>query len=927
MDSNRSQELEAIRSLQRDLRAKLESLDHRIKQLEGEEIAAALPVAEVPPIESKTPPAATLAPPPPEPIAQEAPKTVEEPAEKATETPPPLPIIPPVASTPEPKEKESFELHFGQVWLVRIGIVVLLTGLVFLGNFAWKEIAAKVGPAGKLAVLYSAGLALVGIGFLVKRKRSELAAYGKVLIGGGIATVYYTTYAAHFVAPLKVIGSPLLGGALLLALAGLIVWMADRLRSQAVAAITIILGFYTAAINPIAQFSLFSNLVLSVMAITLLLRRRWVSVSFVSMAGSYLAYAFWRFQSTGTFWTEPIPSSYVFWTALLFPACYWLVFTVAVFLGRTSAEKAQSVFLTINNGAFFGLAAPLVAGNFPDQLWIFTLVYGALLLLLSLTTAKREAKESPVAGAYLAQGLTLVFVGFLFKFSGYQLALILALQSATLMKLSRGRHGWIFQFFSHLSALVSGVYMLGVIFDDGGHATITAAGVAVVLLGVAWLFKKQRNLLTPISFQWRAALFTTLALLLAAAAIFHSSDGLVTFYGLTGLALFATVAIYFLRLPELLFGAQGIAALAIGVWFVHSGYSSRAPSLTALLASLALMHWWINQRVLPLGKFSRRIWEGLYATAAVAVLMSWLANTYDGPKLILALATTSLVTLLYAFLTKSWLLAFGSQAFSVMTIVELLTAFSNKTPWPTPILSLALFSLQAAVARHWKNRAPRAARTTVTHFARANHAISVLLLIVAVDNYVPERWKFLTFVVTAFILFGLAAAQKVLEPLIYAAVLLLVAAAKFVGIYWEGPTFAPDFAGLFLVLLAQQIGRRRCPEIFGSLAQTCLILAGVLGTWILMGKMVAAVQSGFLLTISWSLLAFAVLIIGFVLKERAYRLLGLGILVVSILRVFIVDVWQLDTIYRGVSFLVLAIVLLLLGFLYNRFAHVLRKWI
>ncbi len=182
--------------------------------------------------------------------------------------------------------------------------MILLTGLVFLGNFAWKELISKIGPVGKLAMIYLSGFRLGAIGWFVKRNRAELATYGKVLIGGGIATVYYATYAAHFVEPLRVIGNPFVGGTLLLALAAGIVWLADRMRSQAIASAAVILGFYTAAINQAAGFSLFSNLVLSVMAITLLLRRQWVSVSFLSLAGCYAAFAFWRFQTVGWNWAS-----------------------------------------------------------------------------------------------------------------------------------------------------------------------------------------------------------------------------------------------------------------------------------------------------------------------------------------------------------------------------------------------------------------------------------------------------------------------------------------------------------------------------------------------------------------------------------------------------------------------------------------------
>jgi uncharacterized membrane protein len=47
----------------------------------------------------------------------------------------------------------------------------------------------------------------------------------------------------------------------------------------------------------------------------------------------------------------------------------------------------------------------------------------------------------------------------------------------------------------------------------------------------------------------------------------------------------------------------------------------------------------------------------------------------------------------------------------------------------------------------------------------------------------------------------------------------------------------------------------------------------------------------------------------------------------AIARVFLVDVWQFDTLLRIVSFLVLGAVLLVLGFFYNRWTEKLRRWL
>jgi len=44
-------------------------------------------------------------------------------------------------------------------------------------------------------------------------------------------------------------------------------------------------------------------------------------------------------------------------------------------------------------------------------------------------------------------------------------------------------------------------------------------------------------------------------------------------------------------------------------------------------------------------------------------------------------------------------------------------------------------------------------------------------------------------------------------------------------------------------------------------------------------------------------------------------------------RLLAVDVWRFDTLYRIVSFLVLGGVLLVLSFVYSRFAETLRRWL
>jgi uncharacterized membrane protein len=194
----------------------------------------------------------------------------------------------PISAEPE----EPLELRVGTYWMARIGIVILLTGLVFLGNYAYHRIVPFIGAFGKLSLLGLAGVALGGIGAWLERSRESLRNYARVLLAGGAATIYYTAYAAHYVEPLRVIESPIVGGALLLGLAGAFMAWANRRDSESLALPAVLLAYYTSAINPVGLFTLFSNALLTAAAVFFLVRRGWTRLSFASLAATYGSYAY-----------------------------------------------------------------------------------------------------------------------------------------------------------------------------------------------------------------------------------------------------------------------------------------------------------------------------------------------------------------------------------------------------------------------------------------------------------------------------------------------------------------------------------------------------------------------------------------------------------------------------------------------------------
>ncbi len=399
-------------------------------------------------LESQAPLAAALPPvisPPPFAAPKPAAEAARVSASSKPATPPPLP------------EKVSFEMRLGTFWLVRIGIVMLLTSLAFFANYAYHHIIGKLGPAGKIFLLYLASGLLLGAGAWWQRRtvKESLKNYAQVLFAGGLAAVYFTTYAAHHIPPLRVIESALLDGTLLLAWAGVIMWIADRRKSEVMALFAVGLAFYSSVITRVGEFTLYSNLILTVAAVVFLVRNRWAGLSFASLVTSYAGYAFWRFlHDDGWRWATPDEN---LWLGAGFLASYWLVFTAATFLSKSEklSGSGRAAFLTLNNGAFFTLFLLTMLQVHTGGFWKFSLGYGTVLLALAMLAQKFLSAEPFAKNSYLTQGLLFVTLGLISKFSGLQLSLVLGTESVVLFMLGTQRRSVILKLFAYAAALLA----------------------------------------------------------------------------------------------------------------------------------------------------------------------------------------------------------------------------------------------------------------------------------------------------------------------------------------------------------------------------------------------------------------------------------------------------------------------------------------
>jgi uncharacterized membrane protein len=664
--------LRQIMAEQTVLREKLSQLDARIESVRRGMVPAK-PAEEVPPVT-----AAALV----ETVAQ----------------PPPLPAFvptvapPPVATRTKSQvaPKDNLEMRLGQVWFVRIGIAAILTGLVLGSVYAYKNFIHTMPPLLKVLALYVVSFGLAGLGLWLERSRESLRTFGRVLTAGGFAAIFYTTYAMHHVEMLRVIESPLWGGLLLLICALGIFIYAERKEDATVAALSLVLGYYSTAINPIGTFSLFANLVLTLGGLWLLLRRRWTSTGSLSLVGCYGGFAFWQYVLP--LWTTGQLAPVHYWAGQGFLMGCWTLFTATFLLvkAETLGMAARSVLAALNNAAFFVLFTMALLAKTPvlerlDAFALFAMIWGVLLLALCYLAEKLHgAKGRPLSEIFFACGLLQLALALAIKLSGYQLATVFALEAAFLLWLGLQQNRMVAKVGAVLLALA--VWFLNLQASVGRDTLVlqdTLASVlqGFVLIAAAWWSARQtlierKGRFSPLAFVfclvgmtvllmavvqndypvWQpAAMILLCAALLAVGKIpqvsfpelsLAASVGalLLSFFALGESRLSRLPELWFLLALALLFGAT----LLKDRWVCSPGIAKTLRWMAGIQSALAYLHWWgeheadwfplaVTVMGLLLMGLARRRASGPIATFALiflalglAGLLASLVGSHDG---------------------------------------------------------------------------------------------------------------------------------------------------------------------------------------------------------------------------------------------------------------------------------------------------------
>ena len=475
--------------------------------------------------------------------------------------------------------------------------------------------------------------------------------------------------------------------------------------------------------------------------------------------------------------------------------------------------------------------------------------------------------------------------------------------------------------------------LLAPVFVGGGTSLVALAFMAIALVSATGVLVWQR-------WDWlAAAVFVVSVPQLLSWLVENQDDHLVL--GLVVLAAFwalyaVAAAGYELRVPtEQLRPSSAMLLLANAVVCTGMGWltledTDHGTASTAWVIGAALVHVALGTATLR-GRISREI---ALLALAIATGLSAIAAALalDGPALVAAWAVEAVILAWLGGRTGAARAYLGSVAFLVLaaghTLVvdappELLLEEGTDATATIAVVLVAAAAMLCVYLYRGAWAVPRAVYAGVAAAALA------YLPPIALDGvWVVAAWAVLAVAVAA------AARADRQELASLAAVAFVVLAAAHVLAIEAPPTAlrsgADDLlAAVFGIALvaAATFALLRVTEWVDEL-RLALEIAGAAAVVYLPSVVivdVAAAEGGdpgqtpqVLLSAFWSVTGLASLVYGLVRDDRRFRLGGLVLLAIAIVKVFLYDLSELDEIYRVLSFIVLGLLLLAGAFAYQR---------
>jgi uncharacterized membrane protein len=808
----------------------------------------------------------------------------------------------------------DFESLIGGSWFNWIGIVAVTLGVGFFLKLAFDK--QWIGPGARVSFAAIAGVSLLYIG---ERLRGRgLKSYAYVLSGGGVLILYLADYAAYNLYHLIGQTPAFL---LMFAVTTTAVLLSVRLNALPVAILGLIGGFLTPVLlstgvdNEVGLFTYIALLDAGVLALAYF--KSWRSLDFLSFAGTVVITLGWAFKffRPGNVWIT------VFFLSVFFLLYGLLAFFHNVLPGR--ATRWFDVSLAIANATFyFGLSYLMLSDAGFDQATPATqaLLLSIFFAWLFYATLRWSRDDRLLRYSYVGAAATFLSIAVAIQLELHWVTIAWAVEALMLTWMGlrtreqAARHAalgvfcvavghW---FIWDMTEFANGVDPLFIPLLN--RRAFSSAVLVGAIAAASWLYKRatevdeteRLTVRTLCTLSGNAVALTLLSLDLndyftarlsrSGAALTSSRTpienarqfsltALWTIYATTTLALGFVRRFALLRWGGLLLL---VAAICKVVVFDSAFYAAswHLPVLNhtfmvyALLVAALAFGAWLYEAVPGADEEERAVMRPALLVAANLLALGALSLEVLGYyQRLLAGATPETET--FRQLQEGRLFTLALVWIVYATAAFLFGAWRKASGWRWGGLLLLVFTTPLLI-------------TNLSYYAAPWHVLILNRTLGAFAMFVAALW----IVVRTYARSGEAFAEgSIVRPIATVAANLLAIVA-----------LSAQAAGYYEARIAEEFGRAGASESDGFFAQRRnLELAKQLS-----------------LSVVWALYASALLVAGRGNRLRLLRLMGLGLLSLTTLKVFIWDVSSLDRAYRIISFIMLGAILLVVSYFYQR---------
>ena len=780
---------------------------------------------------------------------------------------PPPPVPPAKARPAKPREWEQI---LGGNWLARIGVVALIIGAAFFLQFAFAN--NWLGPLARVILGIVVGLAMVGGGYYWRTKYPTLA---QAITGGGIALLYLSIFAAFAIFQLMPFYPAVL--LLLLVSAGSAA-LALRHNSMALAIIGIlgafiapfILGAFGPGVPGGRQTGTAIQLLVYVWVvdlgvIALSTFRNWRWFTLLALVSSLAAFGGWygHFGDRVSLLVSEVGLTIIFLIFVGATTLYHLVW-------RRVAQGFDYTLMSLNAAAYFGISLGIMWGSLRPWMGGFSLLVALFYGGLAYLTLRRGIETLRLSFFYLGIALVFLTIAVPVQFGDKAWATIAWAAEGTVLMWLSFRFGISqFRWYSYAVFAVTTLRLLffDTIVDAAEYQPILNERVLAFAVSISAMY-----LTSYILRRQRVALAqptktTQVAYLAFVAAANFFSLWLIGAEVISGVASHAnlTITVPGSLLPVLFILLAGVTTIYHGVWLRSNLVFDVVIMVVDAVAYVSI---------------SALLWQDFRA---------WMGGLY----FILAIFYAGLV---YFCLRK------GAESARLGSFAA----------------GIAIIFVTLAIPVQFGDKA----WTTIAWAAE----VVVLVWLSLALRIAQLRWfGFGVFIIMAvrLLFFDTTLDMRTFRPILNERFLAYLA----------------GIAALYLSAYLLWRGRERVPD-WAALASTFLIAGNFFTLWVLSfeiwnsfdtrtlmtGRALRSAQN-LSLTALWAVYAVILLVIGIAKRWRVVRLGALALLAVSIVKVFVYDVWVLERLYRIIAFVGLGVLLLVSAYLYQRYSKAIRGFL